>query len=190
MGGGNSTWGGNSVQVGGLKINKKYYESVFSEINKGDFFNAYNILQETIKNYKESEDNSHVFMEWKLPYNLVIPVGEYISDNLGGILTISTNIGCRAWIDKYNFEDVKSGGNLEHKKNVLHKKTSEILEANTLYFMSSNTPHETLLQKKGTKRTLLRITLNHLYENSAINNNLRSHNHDNDKIKQLFMKKS
>jgi hypothetical protein len=43
-----------------------------------------------------------------------------------------------------------------------------IFEKNQLYFMSSNTPHETLLISKGKRRTFLRITLNHNYQNEAI----------------------
>ena len=45
-----------------------------------------------------------------------------------------------------------------------------IFEKNQLYFMSSNTPHETLLITKGKRRTFLRITLNHNYKNESILN--------------------
>lgn len=171
-----SSWGTWSGCNDGIRMNNKYFAGVLSAINKNDFISAYNILQETIKNYKEVNDNSHVSMKWKLPYNMVIPTGEYVSDKFGGLLTISTNMGCRAWTNEYDFGDIKSGGDLEQIRRQLDIKNAINLEADTLYFMSSNTPHETLLQKKGTRRTLIRITLNHNYDNNGITNLLTDTN--------------
>jgi hypothetical protein len=117
--------------------------------------------------FEEQPDNSHVKMDWVLPYNIVIPISEYVSSSKGGILTVSTEVGCQAWSGDFHGE-VMSEGSFEKMEDQLTDDRKIIFEKNQLYFMSSNTPHETLLINKGKRRTFLRITLNHNYQNESI----------------------
>jgi len=117
--------------------------------------------------FEEQSDNSHVKMDWVLPYDLVIPISEYVSSSKGGILTVSTEVGCQAWSGDF-YGEVMSEGSFEKMEDQLTDDKKVIFEKNQLYFMSSNTPHETLLISKGKRRTFLRITLNHNYQNESI----------------------
>jgi len=117
--------------------------------------------------FEEQPDNSHVKMDWVLPYDIVIPISEYVSSSKGGILTVSTEVGCQAWTGDFHGE-IMSEGSFEKMEDQLTDDKKVIFEKNQLYFMSSNTPHETLLISKGKRRTFLRITLNHNYDNSLI----------------------
>ena len=117
--------------------------------------------------FEEQSDNSHVKMDWVLPYDIVIPISEYVSSSKGGILTVSTEVGCQAWSGDF-YGEVMSEGSFEKMEDQLTDDKKVIFEKNQLYFMSSNTPHETLLISKGKRRTFLRITLNHNYQNEAI----------------------
>lgn len=110
-----------------------------------------------------------VIQEWKSPYDLDIPIGEYISKDKGGILCVSNEIGCRAWEGNFNGE-VGSQGDVSHLEEELSNGKEVLLGKNELYFMTSNTPHETLLMSKGTRRTFIRITLAHDYPNNLILN--------------------
>ncbi len=117
--------------------------------------------------FEEMPDNSHVKMDWVLPYDITIPISEYVSSSKGGILTVSTEVGCQAWSGDF-YGEVMSEGSFEKMEDQLTDDRKVIFEKNQLYFMSSNTPHETLLISKGKRRTFLRITLNHNYNNSLI----------------------
>lgn len=117
--------------------------------------------------FEEKPDNSHVKMDWVLPYDIVIPISEYVSSTKGGILTVSTEVGCQAWDGEF-FGEVLSEGAFTNMEDQLTDDKKIVFEKNQLYFMSSNTPHETLLINKGKRRTFLRITLNHNYDNSQI----------------------
>jgi hypothetical protein len=117
--------------------------------------------------FEEQPDNSHVKMDWVLPYDIVIPISEYVSSSKGGILTVSTEVGCQAWSGDFHGE-VMSEGSFENMTEQLTDDKKIVFEKNQLYFMSSNTPHETLLISKGKRRTFLRITLNHNYQNESI----------------------
>lgn len=117
--------------------------------------------------FEEQSDNSHVKMDWVLPYDIVIPISEYVSSSKGGILTVSTEVGCQAWSGDF-YGEVMSEGSFEKMEDQLTDDKKVIFEKNQLYFMSSNTPHETLLISKGKRRTFLRITLNHNYQNESI----------------------
>jgi len=121
------------------------------------------------KTYEAKEDNSHVQMDWVLPYKITIPISDYISEKKGGILTVSTEVGCQAWNGTFKGE-ILSEGSFELMTEQLTDDKKIIFEKDNLYFMSSNTPHETLLIKKGKRRTFLRITLNHNYLNENIIN--------------------
>jgi len=112
-------------------------------------------------------DNSHVKMDWVLPYKLMIPVGDYISDKKGGIFAVSTEIGCQGWDGEF-FGNVGAEGDFSTMESQLTEERKVIFEKDTLYFMTSNTPHETLVVDKGKRRTFMRITLNHEYPNELL----------------------
>lgn len=121
------------------------------------------------KIWEAKEDNSHVQMDWVLPYKLVIPIADYVSEKRGGILTTSTEVGCQAWSGTFKGE-ILSEGSFINMEDQLTDDKKIVFEKNGLYFMSSNTPHETLMISKGKRRTFLRITLNHDYLNEKIIN--------------------
>ncbi len=114
-----------------------------------------------------SEDNSHVKMDWILPYKIAIPIGDYISSQKGGILTVSSEVGCQGWYGTFRGE-VLAEGAYNTMADQLTDDKRIVFEKNKLYFMTSNTPHETLLIEKGKRRSFMRITLNHEYLNKEI----------------------
>jgi hypothetical protein len=124
-------------------------------------------VTKAFEGFEEKPDNSHVKMDWVLPYDIVIPISEYVSSTKGGILTVSTEVGCQAWDGEF-FGEVLSEGAFTNMEDQLTDDKKVVFEKNQLYFMSSNTPHETLLINKGKRRTFLRITLNHNYDNNQI----------------------
>lgn len=117
--------------------------------------------------YFAKEDNSHVIMDWVLPYKLMIPIGDYISSKKGGIFCVSTEIGCQGWDGEF-YGEVGAEGDYESMKEQLTEDKKTIFEKDILYFMTSNTPHETLIVDKGKRRTFLRLTLNHEYPNEIL----------------------
>lgn len=116
---------------------------------------------------EERADNSHVIMDWALPYDIVIPISKYISDTKGGLFIVSSNIGTKAWNGKFKGH-VGPLGSFSDMKEQLTKNNEKYIPANELVFMTSNTPHESLLIPKGERRTFMRLTLNHNYNNSQI----------------------
>lgn len=136
-----ATWGGTQTSWGGAKIKDGEYVA--------------------------KQDNSHVTMDWVLPYKIVIPVGDYISSKKGGIFTISTEVGCQGWDGEF-YGEVGSEGDFSTMKDQLTDDKKIVFEKDTLYFMTSNTPHETLIVDKGKRRTFMRITLNHEYPNEIL----------------------
>ena len=118
--------------------------------------------------YVAKPDNSHVKMDWVLPYpNLMIPIGDYVSGEKGGLLCIATEVGCQGWQGEF-FGEVGAEGDCSSMTKQFTDDRKVVFEKDTLYFMTSNTPHETLLIDKGKRRTLLRITLNHEYPNQLL----------------------
>jgi len=116
----------------------------------------------------ELPDNSHVEKNWVLPYkDVIIPVGTYVSDKLGGLFIASNNVGTRAWKGIF-YGEVGEVGNYESMQDQLTKEKEQFVPANELVFMTSNTPHETIMVPKGERRTFLRLTLNHKYKNEQI----------------------
>lgn len=111
----------------------------------------------------EMPDNSHVSMGWKIPYDIVIPIGQYVSGTRGGILAACSWVGCTAWPGVYEGE-VLSGGALSEPPNG----EPVLLPANRSIFMTSNTPHETMEVPGGVRRTLVRITMDCKYDNSVL----------------------
>lgn len=95
-------------------------------------------------------------------------VGIYVSEELGGIFCVSDLAGCEAFEGDFDIE-VQSEGNVEHERKEIEKNGNKILfQAHQLYFMTSNTPHESLIIPAGNRRTLIRVTLAHDYPNKLL----------------------
>lgn len=105
----------------------------------------------------------NITTKWESPYNIKPPLGEYVSSEYGGILIASSLEGCDIFPDRIVC-NIGNEGSLEH----LSWNNPVRLKANTLYFMSSDTPHSSLIIPKGSRRTMIRITLDHLYPNKLI----------------------
>lgn len=110
-------------------------------------------------------DNSHVSMGFTLPYDIVVPVGQYVSGSLGGTLVASSYEGCQAWPGTY-YGEVGDGGDWSDMVSQLG--SSEKITANHLWFLSSNCPHETMQIPQGERRTFVRVTLPHNYDNTVL----------------------
>lgn len=108
-----------------------------------------------------------VIKDWELPYDIEIPIGDYISDKKGGIFCVSTEVGCQGWDGEF-YGNVGAEGNFDSMKDQLTEDRKIVFEKDTVYFMTSNTPHETLVTEKGKRRTFMRITLNHEYPNELL----------------------
>ena len=108
-----------------------------------------------------------VVKDWELPYDIEIPVGDYITEKKGGIFAVSTEIGCQGWQGEF-YGIVGAEGDFTSMQNQLTNDKKVVFEKDTLYFMTSNTPHETLIIEKGKRRTFMRITLNHEYPNNLL----------------------
>jgi hypothetical protein len=111
--------------------------------------------------------NGHVDMDWVMPFPVEIPIGDYISDTKGGILCAATEKGCQAWQGEFR-GDVGAEGDFSTMESQLTEDKKVVLEADKMYFMTSNTPHETLPIYKGNRRTLIRVTLHEEYPNQLI----------------------
>ena len=111
--------------------------------------------------------NSVIDKDWELPYDIEIPVGKYVSSDLGGIISLSSLSGCQVWDADYEGE-IGEGGSLEDIADQFYGMDGFDLEAFKIYFMSSNTPHASTPIKAGQRRTLVRITLDHRYPNELI----------------------
>ena len=122
--------------------------------------------------FEENNEKIVAIKAWEDPYNIEIPIGDYISDSLGGILMISSIPGCKIFNGNFNLNILDAGSISEDNREELNKYNTVIPDSNELYFISSNTPHETLITEKGNRRTFLRITLNHNYENKLILNEI------------------
>ncbi len=108
--------------------------------------------------------NGEINQDFVSPYSIKVPIGDYVSENKGGIICSSSFGGCKVWHGEMSNKVLDSG---EYPEFLLNKGSEEDLRENNVYFMSSNTPHESTCIPKGTRRTLIRITLNHEYDNSV-----------------------
>lgn len=108
-----------------------------------------------------------VVKDWELPYDIEIPVGDYITEKKGGIFAVSTEVGCQGWQGEF-YGEVGAEGDFTSMQDQLTDDKKVVFEKDTLYFMTSNTPHETLIIEKGKRRTFMRITLNHEYPNNLL----------------------
>jgi len=104
---------------------------------------------------------------WVSPYDIEIPYGTYVSDKLGGIFCVSSEVGCRAWQGEF-IGEVGDEGDFSEMLPQLTQDKEVVFDKNTLYFMTSNTPHESLKIAKGTRRTFMRVTLHHNYPNEVL----------------------
>lgn len=117
--------------------------------------------------YEPLPNNEHVLMNWQLPYeDVIIPVGDYVSSEKGGILTVSNHGGCDVWETSLSAEEVGDSGDCSHL-DLSHIEPKELNE-NMLYFMQSNVPHSSKIIKKGNRRTMIRVTLAHDYDNNLL----------------------
>jgi hypothetical protein len=113
----------------------------------------------------EMADNSHVEMGFKIPYKLTIPIGRYVSSTLGGTLVASSYEGCQAWPGTY-YGKVGAGGDWSA---MLDQRGAPVkVTAHRLWFLTSNCPHETTLIPAGIRRTFIRVTLPHNYDNDQL----------------------
>ena len=115
----------------------------------------------------EKSDNSHVQMDWVLPYDVVIPIAKYVSGSKGGLFVVSSNIGTKVWDGTFEGE-VEAEGSYVNMVGQLTDDRLIRIPKNRLVFMTSNTPHETIEVPKGERRTFMRLTLNHNYNNEQI----------------------
>lgn len=104
---------------------------------------------------------------WISEFGTKMEIGQYISSKLGGILCLSDYSGCTAYKLDNKIINIKSGGELLSDE----IKSNENLEfkKNSIYFMTSDTPHESHVIPAGNRRSLIRLTLAHDYDNSLIN---------------------
>lgn len=112
-------------------------------------------------------ENMEIVSDWASPYDIDIPIGTYVSDNKGGIISISNEIGCQAWEGEF-IGEVSDGGDFSNMYKQLSEDKKIVFGKDEVYFMTSNTPHETLMIPKGTRRTFMRISLNHEYPNEIL----------------------
>lgn len=109
------------------------------------------------------DENLVITTPWESPYGIQPPIGKYVSSELGGIFCVSSFEGCDVWDNKIECE-IGDGGSLNH----FNTDEPEILKANNLYFMSSDTPHQSNIIPQGERRTLIRVTLAHDYPNEML----------------------
>lgn len=117
-------------------------------------------LSDTVK-----PDNSHVHMGFQMPYDIVVPLGKYVSGSLGGTIVASSSTGCLAYPGSYQGR-VGSGGDWSDMLDQVGD--PQIIHSHVAWFMSSNCPHETTIVRAGTRRTFVRITLPWNYRNEQV----------------------
>jgi len=117
--------------------------------------------------YKSDKGGMVGVEEFELPYSgMPIEQGKYVSSKLGGLVVLSKYAGCNVYTDKIANAFVGPGGDLEHYRSQLLK--PKLIAADEVFFMTGDTPHESLKITKGNRRAFLRITLNHRYPNRLI----------------------
>lgn len=143
-----ATWGGTQTTWGGTRIDPSTWGA---EISWGATVGSGMVISK----------------DWESEHDLQIPVGKYVSSKLGGLIVVSNEVGCRAW--KGNFEGyIGNEGECSAIEAQLTSDKELTLKKNEVWMMSSNTPHETLMIDKGKRRTFMRITLNHRYDNTLL----------------------
>lgn len=113
-------------------------------------------------------DGVNITTKWVSPYGITPPVGKYVSDDLGGIFCASSYVGCQAWEGEFPDGLIGDEGNCRDLLPRLQNMFAEVLQPHQLYFMTSNTPHDSLIIPKGNRRTLIRVTLAHDFPNRLV----------------------
>mgnify|MGYP000361309843 CR=1 FL=1 len=117
----------------------------------------------------DSEEGWVTHKAWVDPFDLIVPIGKYVSDDLGGIFLLSSHPGCELFLGNMRDIDVGDSGNLEHQREkVIAQGKSVIQGKDECWFISSNTPHESLEIPQGIRRSFMRVTLNCKYPNKLI----------------------
>lgn len=105
---------------------------------------------------------------WVSEFGTKMEIGEYISSTKGGILCLSDYSGCTAFELNNKVVNIKSGGELIPSEIFMGASKIKEFVKDAIYFMTSDTPHESHIIPAGNRRTLIRITLAHDYDNSLI----------------------
>ena len=107
----------------------------------------------------------NIDVPWVSPYGTQVPIGTYVSEELGGLICLSSYQGCYACHGSYTGQ-IGDGGSCDD----LDLSTCQLvnLKEHMLYAMSSNTPHASTVIPKGNRRTFIRVTLNHNFPNKNI----------------------
>jgi hypothetical protein len=114
----------------------------------------------------ECSDNSHVEIGFSIPYDIgIIPIGKYVSNDLGATIVATSYEGCHAWPGQYR-GSVGEGGDFSNMADQLGEPI--MIPANQVVAMTSNTPHQSLVTPAGVRRTLIRITMPHNWDNRCL----------------------
>lgn len=107
---------------------------------------------------------------WVDPFNTIVPIGDYVSDELGGIFLLSSLPGCELFTGEFSGIEVGNGGDLESQRHIILNQTKKpvIQDKDECWFISSNTPHESLEIQSGLRRSFIRVSLNCKYPNKLI----------------------
>ena len=157
------SWGGTQTTWGGTSIEEEEEEQEVGERT------TWGGTRTTWGGARLHPNGNHytVITPWVSPYNVEIPFGDYITDEKGGILCVSSYVGCQGWQGEF-YGEIGNEGCFDNMLNQLTDDRKVVFEANKLYFMTSNTPHESLLIPQGVRRTFMRVTLHHEYPNQML----------------------
>lgn len=106
---------------------------------------------------------------WVDPFDTVVPIGKYVSDELGGIFLLSSLPGCELFTGEFTGIDVGNAGDLESQRELIEQQATSFIQGkDECWFISSNTPHESLEIDSGLRRSFIRVSLNCKYPNKLI----------------------
>lgn len=155
---GKKAWGGSSTWGGGRTMESLHADGITEDIQR----------ESVIRTNPIDGKKYFTYTPFQTEFGNDIPFGKYVSSELGGIFCISDLEGCEAYSGKGDFV-VGDNGDVEPFCNeIWETMDKQTFGANKLYFMSSNTPHESSIIKKGNRRTLIRVTLAHDYPNKKL----------------------
>lgn len=155
---GKKAWGGSSTWGGGRTFQSLKEDGITEQMAK----------ESVIRTNPIDGKEYLAYIPFETEFGNEIPFGKYISSELGGIFCISDLEGCDAYSGKGNFV-IGDNGNVEaYTYAIVSSMKKHTFGANKLNFMTSNTPHESTIIKKGNRRTLIRVTLAHDYPNKNL----------------------
>lgn len=158
------TWGGTTTTWGGVVPQRETWGGTTTTWGGTSAFNATGV-----KRINRNDEGWVAKKAWVDPFNTVVPIGEYISSELGGIFLLSSHPGCELFVDDLVGIDVGDSGNLEHQRDLIATASRSVVQGvDECWFISSNTPHESLPISAGTRRSFMRISLNCKYPNKLI----------------------